>query len=584
MKLDRQAGVRMKVSWKAACAAALLIAATTIEIGCGNTYRPVATPLPVTTGNPAGPETEVVLNQNPSGGSSALTSIDVSGDTNVGNKTLNNVTGSGASAVTPTASPMAFDFNRTSVLTANTSTDTVTRVSLNTATTGFAANTTTIALEPGSKPIGISFQYFGTTYTQDYVVNSGATASCPTGGSLGAVTLASTQLQATICLATATNPNPKPVFAWIYKDHTKVYVLDNNFVDVVSASTSNTSIFKVNPIPISVGVNPIKATQGATGQYVYVLNHGDGSGNGSVSIIDGNADTVVGAPIPTAISTASLATSAAPIDIAQDLQYNDTTQNLQYNHIWILLADGTVSVYDATTPGQLTWITSLATITAQQVAAGAYPTNLALMRDGTGAYVGLGNTSQIVAIDTSKLASQGVVTPNATTAITLDVIAGGISHRNVTQALTDTAGKVHAVTVEATVPTVSYVAVSRGGNSSDLSKVYAATTTSTTYFYYDANVNPTSGAPNLVTGCTVPAANPNSITCPNLYNGTAVVTAAGSGATPINTFVTTILSPWVGTFPGPVVAYCDAGNPETGEYDGQKNCPAMIPVMVLGRS
>ena len=51
----------MNLIWKAACAAVLLIAATTIEIGCGETYRPVAIPLPVTTGNPSGAETEVVL-------------------------------------------------------------------------------------------------------------------------------------------------------------------------------------------------------------------------------------------------------------------------------------------------------------------------------------------------------------------------------------------------------------------------------------------------------------------------------------------------------------------------------------------
>ncbi len=68
---------------------------------------------------------------------------------------------------------MAFDYTRTTVFTANTATDSVTQLLLNTSTAGFSANTTTISLEPGSTPIGISFQYFGSTYTQDYVVNSG---------------------------------------------------------------------------------------------------------------------------------------------------------------------------------------------------------------------------------------------------------------------------------------------------------------------------------------------------------------------------------------------------------------------------
>ncbi len=71
---------------------------------------------------------------------------------------------------------------------------------------------------------------------------------------------------------------------------------------------------------------------------------------------------------------------------------------------------------------------------------------------------------------------------------------------------------------------------------------------------------------------------------PNLYNGTAVVTAASNGSDADQYVCDDDLSPWVGTFAGPVVTYCFAGNPETGDYDGQKNCPAMVPVLVLGRS
>ena len=100
---------------------------------------------------------------------------------------LNNVVGSVvegtyrefAAPVNIPASPLAFDFNRTTVFTANPSTaanptgDSVTQALLSTTTAGFAAQTTTISLEAGSKPVGVSFQYFGATYTQDYVVNCG---------------------------------------------------------------------------------------------------------------------------------------------------------------------------------------------------------------------------------------------------------------------------------------------------------------------------------------------------------------------------------------------------------------------------
>jgi hypothetical protein len=531
----------MKVMWKAACAA-VLIAATFIEIGCGNTYRPIATPLPVTTGNPSGAETEVVLNQCPVGlactsGSSVLTNINVSGDSNAGNKVVANL-----------ATSLAFDFNRTTVFTTNTSTDSVTQVLLLPSTAGFAANATTIALDPGSAPIGMSFQYFGTTYTIDYVVNSGTTtATCPGVGSVGAIVQASAELKANICVGKT------PVFAWIYKDQSKVFVLDKseNQVYVVSASK-----FKVtNTIP--VGAAPIKATQSADGNFIFVLDSGDGT----ISIIDALAEQVVGT-----VSIFNALSSALPIDIAQDLQFNDTTKNLQYNHFWILQADGTVSVFDATNVAvataatdRLAWITSLAT--------GPNPTNLALMRDGTQAYVGLAGTDKIVAINAVNL-SRGAITTNATTAITVGV------HRSINQTFKDTTGAPHTVLVETTTPTVNYVAVSRGGNSADLSKAYATTTTNTTYNYYDTNVNP-AAPPSIAAGCS--AVGVNGMSCPNLYNGTAVVTAVGNGTVPINTYVTTVPAP-------SVVTYCDPGNPATGEYDGQKNCPAMTPMLVLGRS
>jgi hypothetical protein len=563
-----------------------------IEIGCGDVYRPIATPAPTVTGNPSGAETEAVLSccmspTSPNAGSplpsSILTGVDVSGDTNAGNKVLNNIVGPTVGPVTstsvtlapitPALNPIAFDYSRTSVFTANTSTDSVTQSLLNSSTSGFAASTSTIALEPGSAPIAMTFQYYGTTYTQDYVVNSGPGSSCPAGtGSLGAILQSTLLLKATVCIGSST-VSSNPVFAWIYRDQSKVFVLDNQATTAGNAYVVSASKYEVTNV-LKVGLNPIKAAQSNDGQYVYVLNSGDNS----ISIIDGQAE-VVNPVTGAAVSTNNPLTSSPPIDIAQDENFNDATANTQVNHIWILHADGTVSVWDGTVPGTLTWITSLSTITASQAALtpAVYPTNIALMRDGTQAYVGLGNTDQIVAIDTSKLAVAGTSTLGAnpcpagvtcspipaTTPITVGV------HRNVTQTI-----GTNTVTLEITTPVVSQIAVSRGGTSADLSKAYANTTTTTTYYYYDANGNPAS-APAAPSTCQVTGA--NSITCPNLYNGTAVVTAASNGTTPINTYVTTILSP-------SVVTYCVTGNPATGEYDGQKNCPAMIPNVVLGRS
>ena len=663
MKLPRQAGVRMNVIWKAACAAAL-IAATLIELGCGDVYRPISTPLPVTNGNPSGPETEVVLHLCPAGSvcrdntgapsGSVLTDIDVSGDTNSGNKPLYNTV---ATQVGPAsgslASPLAFNSTRTAVLTANTITDSVSQATLGTSTAGFAANTTTISLPTGSAPIGISFQYFGSTYTQTYVVNSGlGTLNCPGTGSVSAILQPADQVAATVCVGA------NPVFAWIYYDQSKVFVLDygkglagDGLVYVVNATTYQVT----NMIP--VGTGPFKAAQSNDGRYVYVLNS-----DGTISIIDGLVESVVET---VQLSALCPACTAAPIDIAMDPNFNDTSTNTQINHVWVLHKDGTVSVWDGTSPGKLTWITAVATITSAQAEAPtlAYPTNLALMRDGTAAYVGVGNTDQIVGINTSLLGKTGTLTPGvnssgaftATTPITVGV------HRGIPNPQTGTLGPLMATLsdtviytftyeytnpaspagtpptpmttvtklgpfvstkpepVEITTPTVTSVAVSREGNSADLSKVYATTSTNTIYYCYDYMGAPiscndpngevwTSGNPATTfvsvtasgstlpapapppapvpqgpafipagSGCTVLADNAMAISCPNLYAGTTVVTAAASGTTRINSDVTTIAAP-------AEVTYCKPGNSARGVFDGQKDCPAMTPVLVLGRN
>lgn len=496
----------MKVIWKAACAA-ILVVASCFQIGCGDTYRPIAVPLPVTTGNPAGGEVEVVLNTTP-GLNSVLTTVDVSGDSNQGNKLLGSNVGSAVentsgNIVGNVANSIAFDANRSTVFTANTAADSVTQIFLAPSNAGFAANTNTISLDPGSQPIAMSFQYSGSTYTQDYVVNAnlGAPASatsrtCSVGtGSLSAILQTTAQLKATICLGI------NPIFAWIYKDQTKVFVLDKseNQVYVVSASKYKWT----NKIP--VGINPTKATQSTDGSFIYVMNSGDGT----ISIIDGQAETVAGTVV------IADAVNFPPIDIVQDLQFN---------RIWVLQSNGTVSVFDATIPGALSLVKAIPTTST--------PTNLALMRDGTQAYVGVAGTDHIVAIKASNFTTQ---------TITVGV------HRTIQQQI---GGR--NVVVELTLPLVNYVAVSR-----DNTKAYATTTTNTQFFYYDASGNQINSAGFL-----------------NLYNGTAVVTAVGNGVTPINTYVTTVPAP-------SVVTYC---TPDPAIFDGQKLCPAMAPVIILGSS
>ena len=555
----------MKVLWKAAGAAVLLIALTVIESGCGDTYRPIATPSPTIPGNPSGAETEVVLNccLNPvsinsiSGVySSVLTDIDVSGDTNAGNKVLANIVG-GVNGPLPGVfgMPMAFDYQRTTVFAADTAADDVTAVLINPSTAGFAATTTTIGMPSGSQPIGMSFEYYGPTYTQDYVINSGLnTATCPGTGSISAIAQASEELKATVCVGV------NPQIAWIYHDLSKVFVMDTteNQLYVVSAS----KYMVTNKI--AVGKNPIKITQSPNGQYLYVLNGGDGT----ISVVDAVNEVTVG----TAISTSNALSSALPLDMAMDPNYTDTLTNTQYNHIWVLQADGTVSVYDDTTPSSLHFVTALQTISTAQYNAGIRPTNMALLRDGTYAYVGLSSTNQVVAINTSLLAEAGNITTGATSTVNI----GLPSTASFTKSpMTDNSGTTYYID-EVTIPVVTYIAVSRSGSSADQSKLYAVITTTTTYSYYldAAGTQPTNSRPASDPTPSWCTDNGNTTTCANLYSGVGVVAAAANGTTTVNSYITTILSP-------AQVTYCSY---PTGEVDGQKNCPQMTPQIILGRS
>jgi hypothetical protein len=654
--------------WRAAAAAIFFLALIMFQTGCGDVYRPVATPQPTQSSNPSGIETEVVLSccLNPSSlnavspnPSSILTEINVAGDANSGNKVLNYQTGTTPLATMISPPPLAFDASRVTVYTANTASDTVNAVTLS-GTGSFSATTTSIALESGAAPSDVAFEFFGLTYPQNFVVNSGTTTTCKqvyslqtngassSGGSISVIAQASNLLKATVCLA----PNAAPTLVWPYYDMSKVFVLDttNNLIYVVSTS----KYLVTNTIPLPAGSAPFKVAQTFSGRYLFVLN-----GNGTISIIDGQIEQLLGS-----VSIAS-GSSAPVIDITQIFNTPAVTSNPQSNtesnHIWVLQSDGTVSVWDDTLAptGTMTLVTTVPTISATELAAGATATNIALLRDGTYAYVGVGGTDKVMAIQTSALSHDGTASTNATTTITVGVHHGSpqspvAQNLSYTYNQLDDTGKVIStlafsgsnLNVEVTTPVVTAVAVSRQGTSAGQSKAYALTTTNTIFncYSYNPNYNPSnpstmtvvpaacddntignvfatgttvvdsgySATPPLACGanqppvpagepshcypvflpsppasCTVSPAGSSTMSCPNLYNGTAVITAAEGQSTtvdgqtnapvPINTYIGTIASPFM-------VTYCDGANMANGSFDAAKNCPVTIPVSIIGRN
>jgi hypothetical protein len=541
---------------RAVVAVVFFLALICFETGCGDVYRPVATPQPTQTGNPSGTETEVVLSccLNPSSlhsssthSSSMLDEIDVAGDVDVADKTLNTLTGSSTSTSTPSVpapAPISFSGDRGTVFTANTKSDSVSAVTLSNSSSSFASTVTTIALESGAQPTSVGFELYGISYTQAFVVNSGTTATCKaayslqsggkttTGGSVSVISQASEAFKATVCLV----PGAAPTLAWPYYDLSKVFVLDttNSVIYVV-----NTSRYLVtNTIQLPSGSQPFKVAQSYNGRYLFVLNNGGGTG-GSISIIDGQAEQLLNS-MPFAVGTVS---SAPAIDITQIYDtpaVNPNPQNnTQINHIWVLQSDGTVTVYDDTPApiGSLNLLTTVQTMTQAQIAAGNTATNIALLRDGTYAYVGIGGTDQVVAIESSLLQSGGGASTGATTNITVGVHHGS-SSSPATQSLSYTYKQVDAnnnviatlgpyagtVPVEITTPTVVAVAVSRQGSSSSQSKAYAITTTNTTYYCYVPDFSGTSGG-LLSLGC-------DDTTYGDVFSSGTTVVDSGTSATP----------------------------------------------------
>src|SRR3954465_14204988 len=63
---------------------AAIILVTVFAIGCGNTFRPIPTPITEPGGDPTNLHHAIVVSQNP-GLQGSATSVDTTGDTNVGN-------------------------------------------------------------------------------------------------------------------------------------------------------------------------------------------------------------------------------------------------------------------------------------------------------------------------------------------------------------------------------------------------------------------------------------------------------------------------------------------------------------------
>lgn len=346
----------MRLLAKASLAAVLL--SSLLLGGCNEVFRPIATPLPVPGGDPNNFDIVGVINQNPDATKpSTVTFIDATGDTNIGNKQVGNDATFGT-----------WDNSRSLLLTANTSSGSLT------ASNYSMASSLTVSLEQGAKPTFIGTAQSGLVF----VINSGATESCPGTPSLGVVSTTSMTLQRTVCLPGGADA----VSLMQTADSAHVLVVDR----------ANDQIIVINPFTatiensINVGTNPVLVVQSPDRTKGYVLNQG----SNDITVIDMTTLTAV----PGTISTGG----TGPISIDVDARLN---------RLWVV--NGTshnVTVFDASqTP-----IAPLKT----GIPAGAGAKKITVIPDGSVAFVANTGTNTVTRISGLNFSTMDI--PVSTTA------------------------------------------------------------------------------------------------------------------------------------------------------------------------
>ena len=239
------------------CKLVLALALALLCAGCGDTFRPVATPL---TGAPPDPQAfhlAVTVNVNTPGNPGSNMSINVSGDSRFSSVPV------GLNPVHATVLPAG---TATRVYVANQGNDTVSSY----AASIQGAPVTTTQLTAGAAPNFVASSETANVYV-----------SMPGLSSVGVISVAANALKATVPVGA------NPVALAETSDGKHVYSVNQGDNTVTGINTQNDSVSPASPI--HVGASPVWATV-SSAQLVYVLNQGDGT----ISMIQPGPDVVVG--------------------------------------------------------------------------------------------------------------------------------------------------------------------------------------------------------------------------------------------------------------------------------------------------
>jgi len=320
---------------------AAVLTVVVIGLGCGDTFRPTAIPIPQPGPDPSTTKHALVLSTN-GAAAGALTNENVSGDTIV----LQRNTGIDPVHATLIAAV-------TKMYVANLGDDTVTSF-----TTFAALQTRTISLPAGSDPVFVHT----TENANVYVANSGSVGSvCGGGGSVGVINIQQDSLTSSVCV------NGAPVALAESVDGRKVYAVSPGTNSVTPIATQDL----VPGTPIGVGASPRWAVTGSDNRFLFVAN----SGGATVSVIDMSTDAVVN----------TIGVGANPTFLTYDNALRRVyVANTGGNSVSIIDAAGAVPALLATVP------------------VGSAPTSVTALADGSRAYVANSGSDTVSVINTNS--------------------------------------------------------------------------------------------------------------------------------------------------------------------------------------
>ena len=323
---------------------AAIILLTVFAIGCGNTFRPIATPVVEPGGDPNNLRHAVVVVQN-GGSRGGASNIDTTGDTNTGNV---------VAGIMPVRAGFVSN-SRTYI--ANAGDNTVTRY----LTLSPASPPATITMPAGCTPNFVMSQNNGTAYV-----------ACSGLNSLAVMNVGLDSIITTVPLGFS------PTHLDELPNGTKVYAMSNSSTTVdVLATIDNTVV-----ATITLDGGALSSAQSQNSGLLFVSTTAN-----TVNVID----TTTNALATTAVTPVnSIAVGTNPKAIV----FERTKQRLYVANA----GDGTVSVIDAVATSP-TFMTVIATIPV-----GTDPESLTALNNGTKVYTANCSSNSVSVIDTTALA------------------------------------------------------------------------------------------------------------------------------------------------------------------------------------